>query len=44
MADHLAECIDIVRISGHDISVIVRVKVADRKFFHMGEHVITQIL
>ena len=42
LADHLTEGIDIIGIDGHDIAVGMAVKIADRQFFHMFKHVVTE--
>ena len=43
LADQLAKRIDIIRINRHDIAVRMRIKVFDRKRFHVMEQLDTQV-
>ena len=43
LADHLAKRIDIVRINRHDISMCMRIKIADGKLLHLSKKLIPEI-
>ena len=40
LADHLAQCVDIIRIDRHDIAVGMRIEIFDRKALHMIEQIL----